>query len=81
MDTDTAPATWAEQNAALTIGDVGTIPNIDFDGFKVGKVTFIDNYMLQDSIINLDAYVSQKIAESYCTGFRYFYSKWNWCCW
>lgn len=64
VDTDTAPATWTEQNAALTIGDVGTIANIDFDGFKVGKVTFIDNYMLQDSIINLDAYVSQKIARA-----------------
>lgn len=64
VDTDTAPATWTEQNAALTVGDVGTIANIDFDGFKVGKVTFIDNYMLQDSIINLDAYVSQKIARA-----------------
>jgi HK97 family phage major capsid protein len=64
IDTDTTPATWIEQSAALPIGDVGTITNIDFDGFKVGKVTFVDNYLLQDSIINLDAYVTRKIARA-----------------
>ncbi|EJL44021.1 phage major capsid protein, HK97 family [Brevibacillus sp. CF112] len=64
IDTDTTPATWIEQSAALPAGDVGTITNIDFDGFKVGKVTFVDNYLLQDSIINLDAYVTRKIARA-----------------
>ena len=64
IDTDTTPATWVEQNASLPIGDVGTIATIDFDGFKVGKVTFVDNYLLQDSVINLDTYVSQKIARA-----------------
>ena len=64
VDTDTTPATWMEQNAAIPTGDVGTITNIDFDGFKVGKVTFVDNYLLQDSIINLDAYVTNKIARA-----------------
>lgn len=64
IDTDTSPATWIEQSAALPTGDVGTITNIDFDGFKVGKVTFVDNYLLQDSIINLDAYVTRKIARA-----------------
>ncbi|MBO8164695.1 MAG: phage major capsid protein [Brevibacillus sp.] len=64
IDTDTTPATWIEQSAALPTGDVGTITNIDFDGFKVGKVTFVDNYLLQDSIINLDAYVTRKIARA-----------------
>jgi HK97 family phage major capsid protein len=64
IDTDTTPATWVEQNAALPVGDVGTIASIDFDGFKVGKITFVDNYMLQDSVINLDQYVSKKIARA-----------------
>lgn len=64
IDTDTSPATWIEQSASLPTGDVGTITNIDFDGFKVGKVTFVDNYLLQDSIINLDAYVTRKIARA-----------------
>ena len=64
VDTDTAPATWIEQSGTIPTGDVGTITNIDFDGFKVGKVTFVDNYLLQDSIINLDAYVTNKIARA-----------------
>ena len=64
VDTDTTPASWVEQNAALPIGDVGTLATMDFDGFKVGKVTFVDNYLLQDSIINLDDYVTRKIARA-----------------
>jgi HK97 family phage major capsid protein len=64
IDTDTSAATWVEQNAALAVSDVGTIAYLDFDGFKVGKVTFVDNYLLQDSVINLDEYVSKKIARA-----------------
>jgi HK97 family phage major capsid protein len=64
IDTDTTPALWTEQNAALPVGDVGTLAYLDFDGFKVGKVTFVDNYLLQDSVINLDEYVSKKIARA-----------------
>jgi HK97 family phage major capsid protein len=64
VDTDTTAATWIEQSGTLVAGDVGTITNVDFDGFKVGKVTFVDNYLLQDSIINLDAYVTKKIARA-----------------
>lgn len=64
VDTDTTAATWVEQAGAIPTGDVGTIGEIDFDGFKVGKVTFVDNYLLQDSIINLDAYVTKKIARA-----------------
>lgn len=64
IDTDTTPATWIEQNAKIPEGDTGTITNIDFDGFKVGKVTFVDNSMLEDSIINLDEYVTKKIARA-----------------
>ena len=64
IDTDTTPASWVEQNASLPIADVGTIAYLDFDGFKVGKVTFVDNYLLQDSVMNLDVYVSRKIARA-----------------
>jgi HK97 family phage major capsid protein len=64
IDTDTSPASWVEQNAALPVGDVGTLAYLDFDGFKVGKVTFVDNYLLQDSVINLDDYVSKKISRA-----------------
>ena len=64
IDTDITPATWIEMSGAIPTGDVGTITNVDFDGFKVGKVTFVDNYLLQDSIINLDDYVVRKIARA-----------------
>lgn len=64
VDTDTTAATWIEMKGALTPGDVGTITNVDFDGFKVGKVTFVDNSMLDDSIINLDDYVTKKLARA-----------------
>lgn len=68
IDTDTAPATWIEQKGVLPTGDVGTITEVDFDGFKIGKVTFVDNCMLQDSIINLDDYVTKKIARAIALG-------------
>lgn len=68
LDTDTSAATWIEQSGALPVGDVGTITNVDFDGFKIGKVTFVDNYLLQDSIINIDAYVTKKIARAIALG-------------
>lgn len=64
IDTDTTPAQWIEMAGSIPTGDVGTITNVDFDGFKVGKVTFVDNYLLQDSIINLDDYVVRKIARA-----------------
>ena len=66
IDTDTEAATWLEMRGSLAdkVGDVGTITDLDFDGFKVGKVTFVDNAMLQDSIINLDNYVVKKLARS-----------------
>ncbi len=68
VDTDTTAATWIEQNGTLATGNVGTITNIDFDGYKIGKVTFVDNCMLQDSIVNLDDYVSNKIARAIAIG-------------
>lgn len=64
IDTDTSAASWIEMGASIPTGDVGTITKVDFDGFKVGKVTFVDNYLLQDSIINIDDYVVRKIARA-----------------
>ena len=64
IDTDTTPATWTEACGTIPEGNVGTITNVDFDGFKVGKIVFVDNCLLEDSIINLDEYVTKKIARS-----------------
>ena len=68
IDTDTTAATWIEMTAAIPVGTVGTITDISFDGYKIGKVTFVDNCMLQDSIINLDDYVVKKIARAIAKG-------------
>ena len=68
IDTDTTAATWIEQKGTLPTGDVGTITDISFDGYKIGKVTFVDNCMLQDSIVNLDDYVAKKIARAIALG-------------
>lgn len=62
LDVSEEGAVWMEMVGALPEGDTGSITNIDFDGFKLGKITAIDNAFLQDSIINLDAYVTKKIA-------------------
>lgn len=64
LDTDTEPATWLEQTGTIPEGDVGTITNVDFDGFKVGKLVFVDNAIIQDSVINVDDYVTKKIARA-----------------
>lgn len=64
IDTDETGATWMEMTSEFSKGDTGTITNIDFDGYKLGKLTTIDNSILQDSIINLDAYITQKIAKA-----------------
>lgn len=64
LDTDVEEAEWLEMSAAIPVGNVGTITKVEFDGFKVGKLVTVDNYIIQDSIINLDRYVSKKIARS-----------------
>lgn len=64
VDTDTGAATWLEMKGAIPTGNIGEIKNVDFDGFKVGKGVFVDNSIMQDSIVNLDDYVSKKIARS-----------------
>lgn len=68
IDTDTSPAFWIEQTAKIPDGDIGTITNVDFDGFKIGKIIFVDNSMLSDSIINLDSYVTKKLARAIALG-------------
>lgn len=64
IDTDTTPASWIEQTGTIPSGEVGTITNVDFDGFKVGKLVFVDTAIIQDSIINVDDYVTKKIARA-----------------
>lgn len=68
IDTDTEPATWLEQKGAVPQGNVGTVTSIDFDGFKIGKATLIDENILQDSIINVDAYVIKKLSKAIAMG-------------
>ena len=68
IDTDTSAATWVEMTGTLPVGTVGTITNVDFDGYKIGKVTFVDNSILQDSIVNLDDYVTRKLARAIALG-------------
>lgn len=62
LDVSEDGAVWMEMTGALPESETGSIRNVDFDGFKLGKLTAIDNAFLQDSIINLDAYVTKKIA-------------------
>ena len=64
IDADTSEATWTEMGSAITAGDVGTINAVDFLGYKLGKITYVDNYLLQDSIINIDEYVTTKLARA-----------------
>lgn len=64
IDVDESGATWMEMNAGFTATDTGSIAPVDFDGFKLGKLTNIDNSILQDSIVNLDDYVTKKIAKA-----------------
>lgn len=64
IDTDETGAVWMEQNGSFTAADTSGITNVDFDGFKLGKLTTIDNSILQDSIVNLDDYVTKKIAKA-----------------
>lgn len=64
IDTDTTAATWIEQTGTIPTGDVGTVTQVSFDGYKIGKVVFADNSIIQDSVINVDDYVTRKIARS-----------------
>lgn len=64
IDTDEEGASWVEMNAAIPQGNTGAIKNVDFDGYKVAKLCTVDNALLQDSIINLDNYITRKMAKA-----------------
>ncbi|MGO4887073.1 phage major capsid protein [Anaerobacillus sp. MEB173] len=64
LDVDTAEATWLDQRGALPENDDSALTAVEFDGFKVGRVVYIDNSLLEDSIINLDDYLTTRIARS-----------------
>jgi HK97 family phage major capsid protein len=64
LDVDTGEATWLDQRGALPESDDSALTAVEFDGFKVGRVVYIDNSLLEDSIINLDDYLTKRIARS-----------------
>ncbi|MBB6451990.1 HK97 family phage major capsid protein [Salirhabdus euzebyi] len=64
LDVDAAEATWLDQRGALPESDDSALTAVEFDGFKVGRVVYIDNSLLEDSIINLDDYLTKRIARS-----------------
>ncbi|MFE1630749.1 phage major capsid protein [Brevibacillus reuszeri] len=64
LDVDTSEATWLEQRGALPEDDDSELTAVQFDGFKVGRVVYIDNSLMEDSIINLDDYLTKRIARS-----------------
>lgn len=64
LDVDTSEATWLEMRGALPEEDDSKLTAVEFDGFKVGRVVYIDNSLLEDSIINLDDYLTKRIARS-----------------
>lgn len=64
LDVDAAEATWLDQRGPLPESDDSALTAVEFDGFKVGRVVYIDNSLLEDSIINLDDYLTKRIARS-----------------
>lgn len=64
LDVDAGEATWLEQRGALPESDDSELTAVQFDGFKVGRVVYIDNSLLEDSVINLDDYLTKRIARS-----------------
>jgi len=64
LDVDTTEATWVEQRSAIPENDDAKLSAVEFDGFKVGRVVYIDNSLLEDSVINLDDYLTKRIARS-----------------
>lgn len=64
LDVDTKEATWVEMRGAVPEEDDSKLTAVEFDGFKVGRIVYIDNSLLEDSIINLDDYLTKRIARS-----------------
>lgn len=64
LDVDTGEANWLEMRGSLPEEDDSEMTAVEFDGFKVGRVVYIDNSLLEDAIINLDDYLTKRIARS-----------------
>ncbi len=64
LDTDDTEATWLEMGGTIEASDTGTIINVDFDGYKVGKGVVVSNELINESIINLDDYITKKIGRA-----------------
>lgn len=64
LDVDAGEATWVEMRGAIPESDDSHLTAVEFDGFKVGRIVYIDNSLLEDSIINLDDYLTRRIARS-----------------
>lgn len=65
IDTSDTSASWLEQGNMPEESDVGTIADVELDGFMLAKVLKIPNYVLKDSIVNLDDYVTKKISKAF----------------
>jgi len=46
LDVDTGEATWLDQRGALPESDDSALTAVEFDGFKVGRIVYIDNSLL-----------------------------------
>lgn len=68
LDVDAGEATWLEQRGALPEDDDTSLTSVEFDGFKIGRIVYLDNSLLEDSIINLDDYLTKRIARSIAKG-------------
>lgn len=68
LDVDTSEATWLEMRGALPEEDDSKLTAVEFDGFKIGRIVYIDNSLLEDSVINLDDYLTKRIARSIAKG-------------
>ncbi len=64
LDVDTKEAEWVEMRGPIPEDDDSKLTAVEFDGFKVGRVVYIDNSLLEDSVINLDDYLTKRIARS-----------------
>jgi len=64
ISTDTGSATWSEQGSIAGVSDAGDISGIDLDAYVLSKITKVPNFMLKDSIISLDDFVTKQIAKA-----------------
>lgn len=71
LDVDTKEATWMEmRGVSLPEDDDSELTAVEFEGFLLGRIVYIDNSLLEDAqpIINLDDYLTKRIARSIAKG-------------